>query len=42
VNDRPSVICQEHPGRFAAYAALPLTDISAAAAELDEHSGCPA
>ena len=33
VNDRLSAICQEHPGRFAAYAALPLTDISAAAAE---------
>jgi hypothetical protein len=27
VNDRLSAICQEHPGRFAAYAALPLTDI---------------
>jgi len=35
VNDRLSAICQEHPGRFAAYAALPLTDISAAAAELE-------
>ena len=35
VNDRLSAICQEHPGRFAAYAALPLTDIAAAAAELD-------
>jgi predicted TIM-barrel fold metal-dependent hydrolase len=35
VNDRFSAICQEHPGRFAAFAALPLTDISAAAAELD-------
>jgi predicted TIM-barrel fold metal-dependent hydrolase len=34
VNDRLSALCQEHPGRFAAYAALPLTDISAAAAEL--------
>lgn len=33
VNDRLSALCQEHPGRFAAYAALPLTDISAAAAE---------
>src|SRR5262245_64831252 len=33
VNDRLSAICQERPGRFAAYAALPLTDISAAAAE---------
>src|SRR4029077_7992752 len=26
VNDGLSAICQEHPGRFAAYAALPLTD----------------
>src|SRR5580700_1664414 len=33
VNDRLSAICQEHPGRFAAYAALPLTDIAAAASE---------
>src|SRR5437016_8382836 len=31
VNDRLSAICQEHEGRFAAYAALPLVDISAAA-----------
>jgi predicted TIM-barrel fold metal-dependent hydrolase len=35
VNDGLSAICQEHPGRFAAFAALPLTDISAAAAELE-------
>jgi uncharacterized protein len=35
VNDRLSAICQEHPGRFAAFAALPLVDISAAAAELE-------
>src|ERR1043166_9723653 len=35
VNDRLSAICQEHPGRFAAYAAVPLTDMPAAAAELD-------
>jgi predicted TIM-barrel fold metal-dependent hydrolase len=35
VNDRFSAICQARPGRFAAYAALPLTDMSAAAAELD-------
>ncbi len=35
VNDRLSAICQEHPGRFAAFAALPLADVSAAAAELD-------
>ncbi len=41
VNDRLSAICEEHPGRFAAYAALPLVDISAAAAELDRALGLP-
>ena len=41
VNDRLSAICQEHPGRFAAYAALPLTDIAAAAAELERALGLP-
>ncbi|MGD0434258.1 MAG: amidohydrolase family protein [Acetobacteraceae bacterium] len=41
VNDRLSAICQEHPGRFAAYAALPLTDMSAAAAELDRVLAMP-
>jgi predicted TIM-barrel fold metal-dependent hydrolase len=35
VNDGLSGICQKHPGRFAAFAALPLTDISAATAELE-------
>lgn len=35
VNDGLSAICQKHPGRFAAYAALPLMYISAAAAELE-------
>ncbi|HEX3536329.1 MAG TPA: amidohydrolase family protein [Stellaceae bacterium] len=35
VNDRLSAISQEHPGRFAAFAALPLVDIAAAAAELE-------
>jgi predicted TIM-barrel fold metal-dependent hydrolase len=35
VNDGFSAICTAHPGRFAAFAALPLTDISAAAAELE-------
>jgi predicted TIM-barrel fold metal-dependent hydrolase len=34
VNDGLSAICQKHPTRFAAFAALPLTDITAAAAEL--------
>src|SRR5438067_13476928 len=41
VNDRLSAICQEHPGRFAAFAALPLVDISAAAAELERVLGLP-
>ena len=40
VNDRLSAICEEHPGRFAAYAALPLTDI-AAAAELERALALP-
>jgi len=41
VNDRLSTICQEYSGRFAAYAALPLTDMSAAAAELERALGLP-
>jgi predicted TIM-barrel fold metal-dependent hydrolase len=41
VNDGFSAICQEHPGRFAAFAALPLTDITAAAAELERALGLP-
>src|SRR5262245_57361382 len=41
VNDRLSAISQEHPGRFAAFAALPLTDISAAAAELERALALP-
>jgi predicted TIM-barrel fold metal-dependent hydrolase len=41
VNDRFSQICQEHPGRFAAFAALPLTDITAAAAELERALALP-
>src|SRR5580704_3803218 len=41
INDRLSAICQEHPGRFAAFAALPLTDMSAAAAELERAMGLP-
>ena len=41
VNDGLSAICQEHSGRFAAYAALPLTDIAAAAAELERALGLP-
>jgi len=41
VNDGLSAICQKHPGRFAAYAALPLTDMSAAAAEFERALGLP-
>lgn len=41
VNDSLSEICQEHEGRFAAYAALPLTDMSAAAAELERALSLP-
>ena len=40
-NDGLSAICQKHPGRFAAYAALPLTDLSAAAAEFERALGAP-
>jgi predicted TIM-barrel fold metal-dependent hydrolase len=41
VNDKFSAICQQHQGRFAAFAALPLTDISAATAELERALGLP-
>jgi predicted TIM-barrel fold metal-dependent hydrolase len=41
VNDGLSAICAEHSGRFAAFAALPLTDMSAAAAELERALGLP-
>src|SRR6201987_6224835 len=41
INAGRSAICREHPGRFAAYAALPLTDIAAAAAELERALGLP-
>src|SRR6202795_2835683 len=41
INDRLSAICQEHPGRFAAYAALPLIDLGAAAAELERALALP-
>jgi aminocarboxymuconate-semialdehyde decarboxylase len=34
VNDGLSAICRKHPGRFVAFAALPLTDMSASVAEL--------
>lgn len=35
VNDGLSAICRKHPGRFAAFAALPLTDMDAAVAEFE-------
>jgi predicted TIM-barrel fold metal-dependent hydrolase len=41
VNDGLSAICQQHPGRFAAYAALPLTDMSSATAEFERALGLP-
>jgi predicted TIM-barrel fold metal-dependent hydrolase len=41
VNNGLSAICEKHPGRFAAYAALPLTDMSAGAAELERALGLP-
>jgi predicted TIM-barrel fold metal-dependent hydrolase len=41
VNDGLSAICQKYPGRFAAYAALPLTDMAAAAAEFERALGLP-
>ena len=41
VNDRLSAICAEHRGRFAAFAALPLVDMDAAAAELERAMDLP-
>ena len=41
VNDRFSAICQESPDRFAAFAALPLVDLAAAAAELERALALP-
>ena len=41
VNDSLSKICQEHESRFTAHAALPLVDISVAAAEFDRALGLP-
>lgn len=40
-NDSVSRLCQAHEGRFAAYAALPLVDISAAAVEFERALGLP-
>ena len=41
VNDGLAAICARHPGRFAAFAALPLTDMAAAAAEFERALGLP-
>ncbi len=41
VNDGLSAICQQHPGRFAAFAALPLTDMTAAVAEFERALNLP-
>jgi predicted TIM-barrel fold metal-dependent hydrolase len=41
VNDGLAAICAAHPGRFAAFAALPLTDIATAAAEFERVLGLP-
>src|SRR5690349_19056688 len=41
VNDKFSKICEQHPGRFATFAALPMTDIAAAAAELERTLNLP-
>jgi predicted TIM-barrel fold metal-dependent hydrolase len=41
VNDSLSKICTTHEGRFAAFAALPLVEISAAATELERALGLP-
>ena len=41
VNDGLSAICQKHPGRFAAFAALPLTDMNAAVTEFERALALP-
>ena len=41
INDTLSRLCQEHAGRFAAYAALPLVDTSVAATEFERALGLP-
>ncbi len=41
VNDALSKITQKYPGRFAAFAALPLADMAVAAAELDRAMSLP-
>jgi predicted TIM-barrel fold metal-dependent hydrolase len=41
VNDRFSELCQAHEGKFTAYAALPLTDMAAAAEEFERALALP-
>ena len=41
VNDNLSSVCRKHAGRFAAFAALPLVDIGAAADELERVMSLP-
>ena len=41
VNDGLSAICEQHPGRFSAFAALPLADMNAAAEELERALALP-
>ena len=41
VNEGLAAICARHPGRFAAFAALPLTDMAAATAEFARVLGLP-
>ena len=41
VNDSLSGICRQHPGRFVAYAALPLVDMSAAVDEFERALALP-
>ena len=41
VNDGFSAICEKHPGRFAAFAALPLTDMATAVGEFERALALP-
>jgi aminocarboxymuconate-semialdehyde decarboxylase len=41
VNDRFSALCQQHEGKFAAFAALPLTDMAVAAEEFERALDLP-
>lgn len=40
-NDSLSALCRRHPGRFAAYACVPLTDLDAAATEFERAMRLP-